>query len=136
MLKKLGIVALLLLCCIFFGCIANIENPDTVQLSQFKEKVNNSQEFYDELVASDPNNATAWCLRGMYYNDNYDQYDEALQSADRALELNPEYGLAWYLKGVILLNTNKNYEAQLCFQNATKFDPGLAGYVPAIDNIC
>jgi len=136
MLKKLGIVALLLLCCIFSGCIGNIENTDNVQLSQFKEKVNNSQEFYDELVASDPNNATAWCIRGMYYNDNYDQYDEALKSANRALELNPEYGLAWYLKGVILMNMNQNYEAKLCFQNATKYDPGLAGYMPAIDNIC
>jgi superkiller protein 3 len=90
------------------------------------EKVNESQEYYDNLVALEPNNATAWCIRGMYYNDNYGQYAEAMTSCNKALELDPEYGIAWYLKGVILINTNMTDEARLCFENATRYDPGLA----------
>ncbi|WP_300998961.1 tetratricopeptide repeat protein [Methanoculleus sp.] len=96
------------------------------------EKVNESQEYFDNLVASDPVNATAWCVRGMYYNDNYGQYAEAMESCNRALELDPESGLALYLKGVILTNMNVTDEAAACFENATRYDPGLAQYLPFI----
>jgi len=103
------------------GCITH-----TGDRAGFMENVNESQEYYDNLVASDPVNATAWCIRGMYYNDNYNQYAEAMASCNKALELDPEYGLGWYLKGVILTNMNMTDEAALCFENATRYDPGLA----------
>ncbi|MBP2144879.1 tetratricopeptide (TPR) repeat protein [Methanofollis sp. W23] len=77
--------------------------------------MNESQEYYDDLVISDPENATAWCIRGMSYNNNYNQYEEALTSCNHALELDPEYGLAWYLKGIIYLNMENGPEAELCF---------------------
>jgi superkiller protein 3 len=96
------------------------------------ENVNESQEYYDNLVASDPVNATAWCIRGMYYNNCYGQYAEALESCNKALELDPEYGLAWYLKGVILTNMNMTDGAALCFENATRYDPDLAQYLPLV----
>ncbi|WP_437178581.1 tetratricopeptide repeat protein [Methanoculleus methanifontis] len=89
------------------------------------ENVNESQEYYDNRVAVDPDNAEAWCIRGMYYNNYHNQYAEAMESCNRALELDPEYGLAWYLKGVILTNMNKTDEAAACFENATRYDPGL-----------
>ena len=132
MLKKLGIVAVLFLCCVSVGCITDTENPDMGPPKEFLEKLNETQEYYDRLVISDPNNAIAWCIRGMCYNNNYDQYDEAMESCNKALELNPEYGVAWYLKGVILINTNKNDEAKLCFRNATKYDIRLTPYIPSI----
>ncbi|MBP7300042.1 MAG: hypothetical protein KA967_06575 [Methanoculleus sp.] len=90
------------------------------------------QAYYDNWVAAEPDNAEAWCIRGMYYNDNYGQYAEAMESCDRALELDPEYGLAWYLKGVILTNMNMTGEAAPCFENATRYDPGLEKGVQAI----
>ncbi|KAF1078401.1 tetratricopeptide repeat protein [Methanogenium sp. MK-MG] len=132
MLKNVGIVAAVFLCCVSVGCIADTENPDTMPTKEFLEKVNASQEYYDALVVSDPDNAEAWCYRGMYYNDHFGQYDEAMESSEKALELNPEYGLAWYLKGIILMNTGKNDEAKLSFQNATKYDIGLTTYIPSI----
>ncbi|BBL68595.1 tetratricopeptide repeat protein [Methanoculleus chikugoensis] len=91
-----------------------------------------SQEYYDNRVAAEPNNAEAWCIRGMYYNNYHNQYAEALESCNRALELDPEYGLAWYLKGVILTNMNKTDEAAACFENATRYDPGLKQDVQSI----
>ncbi len=90
------------------------------------------QEYYDNWVAAEPDNAEAWCIRGMYYNDNYGQYAEAMESCNRALELDPGYGLAWYLKGVILTNMNMTGEATPCFENATRYDPGLAKSVQAV----
>lgn len=102
------------------------ENRDNENRTYFMEKVNESQEYFDNLVASDPVNATAWCVRGMYYNNHYNQYAEAMESCNKALELDPEYGLAWYLKGVILTNMNMTDEAAACFENATRYDPGLA----------
>jgi tetratricopeptide (TPR) repeat protein len=112
------------------GCTADTENMDNSNMTYFMEKTNESREYYDNLVASDPDNATAWCIRGMYYNDNYSQYEKAMENCNKALELDPECGIAWYLKGVILLNTNKADEAALCFENATKYDPELAQYLP------
>jgi len=49
---------LVILFCI--GCVSDTGTPDSVRLSQFKEKVNESQEYYDAWVASDPDNAEAW----------------------------------------------------------------------------
>ncbi len=105
-------------------------------ITYFMEKVNGTQKYYDALVVSDPDNVTAWCVRGIYYNNCYGQYTEAMGSCNRALELDPESGLAWYVKGVILVNTNKRDEARLCFENATKYEPALAKDLPFIlDNI-
>ncbi len=114
------------------GCTTYIESRNNENMTYFMEKVNESQEYFDNLVASDPVNATAWCVRGMYYNDNYGQYAEAMESCNRALELDPESGLALYLKGVILTNMNVTDEAAACFENATRYDPGLAQYLPFI----
>jgi len=102
------------------------ESRNNENMTYFMEKVNESQEYYDNLVAVEPNNAEAWCIRGMYYNNCYGQYAEAMESCNRALELDPEYGIAWFLKGVILTNMNVTDEAALCFENATRYDPGLA----------
>jgi len=133
-----GIVALVFLSCVMsVGCVGdgNI-SPDGMPSKEFLEKVNASQEYYDTLVLSDPDNAEAWVYRGMFYNDNnidnFSQYDEAMISCEKALELDPEYGMAWFLKGIILMNTGKNDAAKVCFQNATKYDPGLIAYIPSL----
>ena len=126
MLKNVGIVVVVFLCCVSVGCVGDTKNPDTMFTEEWMEKVNASQEYYDTLVVSDPDNAEAWCYRGMYYNDNFGQYGEAMKSCEKALELDPKYGLAWYLKGIILMNTNRNCESLSCFENATRYDPELA----------
>lgn len=132
MLKKLGIVVVLFLCCVSVGCVTNTGNRDMTPPKEFLEKLNETQEYYDKLVISDLYNATVWCIRGMCYINNFNQYHEAMESCNKALELNPEYGLAWYLKGIILINMNESDKAILCFQNATKYDAGLIAYIPSI----
>jgi tetratricopeptide (TPR) repeat protein len=114
------------------GCMGYPVDRNDENMTYFMQKVNGTQKYYDALVVSDPDNVTAWCVRGIYYNNNYGQYTEAMESCNRALELDPESGLAWYVKGVILVNTNKRDEARLCFENATKYEPALAKDLPFI----
>lgn len=122
----------LILTLVSSGCIAYTENQDNGNMTYFMEKEDRLQEYYDNRVAAEPDNAEAWCIRGMYYNDNYGQYEEAMKSCNRALELDPEYGLAWFVKGIVLTNVNETDEAALCFENATRCDPELEKELPFI----
>ena len=85
--------------------------------------------IYDNLVRDDPLNATAWCIRGNYYNNAFSQYDIALQSYNRSLELDTEYGYAWFSKGVTLQNLKHYYEAKLCYEKALLYDPSLISVI-------
>lgn len=107
------------------GCM--FQNPATgiKTRSQFAEEINASQSYYDQLVMEDSLNATAWCLRGNYYNDAFNQDEKALQSYNQGLELDPINGYCWFSKGITLQNMNRFNESEICFENAKKFDPTL-----------
>lgn len=111
------------------GCISDSSNRQTNN-SAFGTRVNDSQAYFDHLVETDPTNATAWVIRGNYYNDAFNQYEKALKSYDRALELDPDYGYGWYSKGVTLYNMRRFNESKICFSNAIKYDPSLASVIP------
>lgn len=127
MLNRGAIIVLALICCVMaVGCVDDgTISQDGMPSKEFLESVNESLEYYDALVQSEPDNAEAWFIRGMYYNNN-NQYDEALVSCEKALELNPNYAEAWFLRGIILTNMNQHCEALPCFENATRYDPELA----------
>ena len=112
-------LCLLLVCC---GCISSTLPGFDKNQSQFADEIRASQVYYDNLVEDDPLNATAWCIRGNYYNDAFNQYDTALLSYNRSLELNPEYGYAWFSKGVTFQNMQRYDEAEECFENALRYD--------------
>jgi len=48
---------------------------------------------------------------------------EALESYDKALELEPGYGSAWFNKGKALFRLGQKKKALECFRNATKYSP-------------
>lgn len=110
-----------------FNCGCIFQNPTIIEnnSSQFADDINNSQSYFDHLVIADPLNATAWCIRGNYYNDAFNQYDKALQSYNHALDLDPRNGYCWYSKGITLQNMKRFNESKICFENAKKFDPSL-----------
>ncbi len=107
------------------GCVTN--NPATAGQDHVKaaDRTNASQEYFDRMVITDPGNATAWCVRGMYYNNAFSQYDTALESYNRGLELDPRNGICWYAKGTTLRNMKQFNESAICFENARKIDPTL-----------
>jgi tetratricopeptide (TPR) repeat protein len=107
------------------GCIT--QNSAIVEKNyiQFAEEINTSQSYYDQMVSADPLNATAWCIRGMYYNNAFGQFDTALQSYNRGLELDPRNAVCWYAKGTTLRNMGKDQEAIACFDKAARLDPSI-----------
>jgi len=100
---------------------------------QFTGKVNASQSYYDTLVTKDPLNATAWCIRGNYYNNAFGQYEKALASYNRSLELDPKYGYAWFSKGVTLRNMGYYNQSRECFEEALTHDPALYNVIGRIE---
>lgn len=115
------------------GCTGHSGEKEIRDMAEFVVKSNASAQYYDNMVESDPGNATAWCFRAMYYNNNFNQYDKALESVNRSIELDPGFGVAWAVKGFILLNSGDEEGAKLCFDNAVKYDPSLIGSVPNLD---
>ena len=124
------IIIIAMLALLSAGCTGHSgENDLLSEMSEFVVKANLSAEYYDNMVEYHSENATAWSIRAMYYNSNFNR-SEALESVNRSLEIDPEFGVAWAVKGFILLNSGDEKGAQLCFDNAVKYDPSLAGSVP------
>jgi hypothetical protein len=69
--------AIILLFLVSCGCISLSPFGFEKNSSQFADEVRTSQSFYDNLVNDDPRNATAWGIRGNYYNNAFSQYDKA-----------------------------------------------------------
>jgi len=51
------------------------------------------------------------------------QYPEALDSANRAVEISPKSAIAWYNRGVALLALNQPEEAIKSYNRAVKLNP-------------
>ncbi|OPY36237.1 MAG: Tetratricopeptide repeat protein [Methanoregula sp. PtaU1.Bin051] len=116
---------------LFFLCGCVVQNPILPEQNstRFAERVNASQIYYDRMVQDDPRNATAWCIRGMYYIDAFGQYEKALQSCDRGLGLDPENAVCWYSKGITLHNMKRFGEAKTCLDRANRIDPTFPAQV-------
>jgi tetratricopeptide (TPR) repeat protein len=131
--KLYSFVIILSLVMVSCGCILPGPLGFEKNQSQFAEEVRASQSYYDNIVREDPLNAAAWCLRGNYYNNAFNQYNTALQSYNRSLELDPEYGYAWFSKGVTLQNMKQYDEAKICFEKALYYDPTLGPSIARIE---
>lgn len=129
----LAVILMVILSLLSSGCTGHSDEDTREKMAEFAAYANASAEYYDQMVESDPENATAWCFRAMYYNDNFNQYDKAIESVNRSLELEPESALAWSVKGFILLNSGDKEGASVCFDNAVRYDPSLAGSFPDVD---
>ena len=115
------------------GCISQRSPGVEKNSSQFADKIPASQSYYNTLVRDEPSDATAWSIRGNYYNDAFNQYDKALESYNRSLELDPEYGYAWFSKGVTLQNMQHNDEAKVCFEKALYYNPTLGSAIARVE---
>ena len=68
--------------------------------------------------------AEAWHLLGMCYED-MKEFDEALKSYNKAVEIDPQYYHAWASKGLLLHSMGKVEEALLCYNRALKINKKL-----------
>ena len=55
--------------------------------------------------------------------NNLGRWEEALESLNKAVELQPDYDKAWYNIGLSLQNLNRFDEAIEAFDRATRINP-------------
>ena len=71
---------------------------------------------------TDSQNATTRYDEGLVLN-NQGKYDEAIQAYDKAIEINPQYAVAWNYKGIALYNQHMYDEAIQACDKAIEIDP-------------
>ncbi|MDX1585957.1 MAG: tetratricopeptide repeat protein [Balneolaceae bacterium] len=78
-------------------------------ISKFEESRQAAQEFGNDQVAQQASNA----IPQLYYvrsilNFRQQNYEQALDDLDQAIEMNPNYAAAYYQKGVVRKNMNRS----------------------------
>ena len=65
----------------------------------------------------------AWFCKGNALT-NLNKYEEAIKAYDKAIEINPQYSMAWNNKGAVLYNKlGKVDEAIKAYDKAIEIDP-------------
>ena len=81
-------------------------------------------QFYRELgrqkVLEMPGNAQAHFELGLVELDNFRNYPEALARFERACELDPKLGVAWFFRGLTLLKLERLGDSAECLAEAEK----------------
>jgi len=94
-----------------------------------EKKYNEAIKFYLDEIQKNPKDITAhYNLAVLYYNGN--KFNEALKHIDAAISLKPEFPLAWFIKGEILIKkSDSRFEDDTlianiieCFDNALKME--------------
>ena len=128
---KTGLILLILgMFLIISGCSfpGSGASDISARTAAFAEKASASLKDADRMVEENPQNATAWCIRGMSYNNVLGQYDVAIESYNRGLALDPQNAICWLGKSVTLQNMRQYDEANACFETACRLDPTLRDY--------
>lgn len=80
---------------------------------------------YASAIAREPDNPELWAGQGRILGQ-LDRLDEALDSVDRALELNPNSASIWQKQGGLLVRLQRFYDARDAFDRAIELDPNSA----------
>jgi len=80
---------------------------------------------FDQLIKLDGNNAQAYNDRALILSGGMRQHDEALDSMETALQINPADANYWFNKGMILEKTERYAEAQEAYSQAATLNPSL-----------
>lgn len=111
------------------GCLQ--QTADVRSLEEIRQMGNQAIADLDREIEANPENATAWCTKGMWLTDIDGRNDAAIECYNVALALDPDYALAWYGKGIALWNLKDYDRADGCFEKAVGLDRSLAPYVPS-----
>ncbi|MBN1324191.1 MAG: tetratricopeptide repeat protein [Methanotrichaceae archaeon] len=77
----------------------------------------------NNTLKTDPQNCIAWSEKGLLLH-NVGNFEEAVRAFDNATDIDPEYEMAWMMKGVILASELHRYdEAVLAFDGALQANP-------------
>lgn len=79
-------------------------------------------EEYTNVIADNPNDANAYCSRGIVYALR-GQYDLAVPDFDKAIEINPNYVYAFYMRGEMYGKKGDTESAIKDFNKAIELSP-------------
>jgi len=114
------------------GCLHQAADADPEQAKQaYYAEYREAITRLDLEIEQNPENATAWCVKGMWFNNFDGQYDAAIECYDAALAIDAGDPLAWYAKGIALWNLRDYDGADGCFAEAERLDPAVALHVPS-----
>ncbi len=80
---------------------------------------------FDQLIKLEGNNAQAYNDRALILSGGMRQHEEALNSLETALQINPGNANYWFNKGMILEKTERYAEAQEAYSQAATLNPSL-----------
>jgi tetratricopeptide (TPR) repeat protein len=78
---------------------------------------------FDRAVELNPEEPSAWLVRGNVLNYDLERREEALQCYDRAMQLRPDLGLTWGQKANALRELERFEEAEDAVARALQLDP-------------
>ena len=94
-------------------------------LLRIMKRYSESVDSFDQLILLDGSNAEAYNDRALVLSGGMRQHEEALNSLETALQINPKNGNYWFNKGMILEETEKYEEALEAYRQAAALNPSL-----------
>src|SRR3954469_14378295 len=85
-------------------------------------QVRQAKELYEQAIAAQPANASAWCYWGIALHDEQ-RYEEAIAAYRRALALKPDFPICYNNLGNTYRLMRRLPEAVTCFDKALEQDP-------------
>ena len=82
-----------------------------------------AKEYCEAALRLDPDSAQSIAMRGYYYYEYDGDFDQAFQSLQRALEINPNIGVVNFLTGACLLYHGLYHQAIPYFLKTMELDP-------------
>ncbi|XP_078483981.1 stress-induced-phosphoprotein 1 [Ciona intestinalis] len=88
-----------------------------VQSKNYKEAIGH----YTEAIKIDPENHVLYSNRSAAYSSN-EQYSEALEDAQKVIEIRPDWGKGYSRKGSALAFLKRHEEAKMAYEEGLKYD--------------
>ncbi|MCK4759436.1 MAG: tetratricopeptide repeat protein, partial [Candidatus Aminicenantes bacterium] len=88
-----------------------------------RQDLEQAKEYSETAVRLDPDSAFSTAMRGYYYYEYDGDFDQAFQTLQRALEINPNIGTANFLTGACLLYHGLSRQALPYLLKTMELDP-------------
>ncbi len=91
-------------------------------------------EYFSDTLEKNPRHSSA--LRGLANsNVQLKRYDEALRAIERAIQLSPEFGGNYALRGIIYDHSGRHRQAMADYEKSLKMDPDVAEGMHWLDRL-
>lgn len=126
MLLNIGLTGLVVVVLLYVLASTNIAKGDALSRLDTPEGYKGAIEKYDLALKIDRRSKKAWTCKGLamrMLSHDKDNLMEALRCHNRALKIDPKYGVAWVNKGNVLFNLGMAEEAIKCYDKSIDLDP-------------